>query len=55
MSWQIIGPFDNSEREGFTKVYPPENKIDLSATYQGKEARSNGSLLSPKTNTARST
>ena len=39
MSWQIIGPFDNSEREGFTKVYPPENKIDLSATYQGKEAK----------------
>ena len=34
--WKVIGPFDNSGRAGFEVVYPPENKIDLSATYNGK-------------------
>lgn len=37
MDWHVVGPFDNTEREGFTKVYPPEKKVDLSASYQGKE------------------
>jgi len=35
--WYFIGPFDNSDREGLKKVFPPENKIDLKATYKGKE------------------
>lgn len=34
--WKVIGPFDNSEREGFDRVYPPELKIDLSAELEGK-------------------
>lgn len=34
--WNIIGPFDNSGREGFAAVFPPEKGIDLEATYAGK-------------------
>lgn len=37
MHWNIIGPFDNTERAGFDTAYPPETEIDLSAAYQGKE------------------
>jgi hypothetical protein len=35
-NWQVIGPFDNHEMKGFAAVYPPEQKVDLAATYQGK-------------------
>jgi hypothetical protein len=35
--WQILGPFENTERSGFDAVYPPEKAIDLSAAYPGKE------------------
>tara|TARA_R110002096_G_scaffold200639_4_gene384645 strand:+ start:4813 stop:5964 length:1152 start_codon:yes stop_codon:yes gene_type:complete len=37
MHWDIIGPFDNTEREGFDTVYPPETEINISATYPGKD------------------
>lgn len=33
--WKVIGPFDNTERAGFDKVYPPEQEIDLEAEYEG--------------------
>lgn len=36
MHWHVIGPFDNEGREGFSRVYPPEESIDLTATYRGK-------------------
>ncbi|EDY21303.1 conserved hypothetical protein [Chthoniobacter flavus Ellin428] len=36
MQWQVIGPFDNSERKGFETVFPPEKEIRLDATYDGK-------------------
>jgi hypothetical protein len=35
--WNVIGPFDNTDRAGFEKVYPPETEIVLSKTYDGKE------------------
>ena len=35
-SWQVIGPFDNRGEQGFDVVYPPEQKIDLKAQYEGK-------------------
>jgi hypothetical protein len=35
--WQVIGPFDNTERKGFDAVYPPEKAIDLQAEYPGKD------------------
>lgn len=36
MDWSVIGPFDNTDREGFDKVFPPEEEIDLGAEYEGK-------------------
>ncbi len=36
MKWNVIGPFDNTGRAGFDKVYPPEKEIRLDATYEGK-------------------
>lgn len=35
--WQVIGPFDNTDRAGFAKVFPPEEIIDLAVSYPGKE------------------
>lgn len=34
--WHIAGPFDGPAGSGFDKPYPPEEKVDLSATYPGK-------------------
>ena len=36
-SWQVVGPFSNAEKKGFTINYPPEDAVDLTATYAGKE------------------
>jgi hypothetical protein len=36
MNWHIIGPFDNTKREGYDTVYPPEKEIKLDASYAGK-------------------
>ena len=33
--WKVIGPFDNKDRAGFEKVFPPEQAIDLAAEYDG--------------------
>lgn len=33
--WKVIGPFDNKDRAGFEKVFPPEQGIDLAAEYDG--------------------
>ena len=46
VKWHTIGPFDNTGREGFGKEYPPENKIDLQATYQGKNEKAKWSAFS---------
>jgi hypothetical protein len=35
VDWQLIGPFDNRGGKGFKEVYPPEEKIDPAATYEG--------------------
>lgn len=37
MHWKVIGPFDNTGREGFAATFPPESEINLSSTYPGKE------------------
>lgn len=34
--WHYIGAFDNAGGQGFDKVYPPEQGIDLKAQYDGK-------------------
>lgn len=36
-SWHLIGPFDNMNKSGFDKVYPPEQDVDLEADYPGQE------------------
>jgi hypothetical protein len=36
MHWNVIGPFDNSGRQGFDTVFPPEKEIRLDAPYDGK-------------------
>jgi hypothetical protein len=35
--WWVIGPFDNENGEGFDRVYPPEEEINLKMRYQGVE------------------
>ncbi len=37
MDWKIIGPFTNKDRTGYETAFPPEDSIDLSAAYPGKE------------------
>jgi hypothetical protein len=37
LSWQLIGPFDNSARDGFAKVYPPELSRDFNVPLPGRE------------------
>ena len=39
MHWKVIGPFDNTKRKGFGAVYPPENEIYFSASYDGKSGK----------------
>ena len=39
MRWRVIGPFDNTDRKGFAVPYPPEEKIDFSATNEGKDGK----------------
>ncbi len=40
MHWHLIAPFDNTERQGFDTVFPPETEINLSSAYEGKEGKS---------------
>jgi hypothetical protein len=37
--WYVIGPFDARGMKGFRSVYPPEEKVDLAAVYDGKEKK----------------
>ncbi|GMU91891.1 MAG: hypothetical protein AMXMBFR4_09490 [Candidatus Hydrogenedentota bacterium] len=34
--WMLCGPFENPGMDGHDRVYPPEQQIDLDATYSGK-------------------
>src|SRR5262245_55590586 len=34
--WHLIGPFDNSDLDGFDTAYPPEREINLKKSYPGK-------------------
>jgi hypothetical protein len=36
LDWYLIGPFDNTDKQGFDVSYPPEKQIDLTAAYEGK-------------------
>ena len=39
MKWNVIGPFDNTERKGFATVFPPESEVKLNAAYEGKTGK----------------
>ena len=36
MYWNVIGPFDNTDRSGFAAEFDPEKEIQLDASYDGK-------------------
>lgn len=38
MAWHQVGPFDVGPAEGLKQSFPPENKVDLNATYPAKAA-----------------
>lgn len=37
-AWHLVGPFDVGPAEGLKQSFPPESKIDLTATYPAKTA-----------------
>lgn len=37
--WKLIGPFANASSKGTDTPYPPEQKIDLTASYDGKAGK----------------
>ena len=37
LDWKLIGPFDNRGGKGFGVAYPPEEKIDIAASYEAHE------------------
>ncbi len=37
MNWKVVGPFSSPVRRGFEMVFPPEEGVDLAATYPGKD------------------
>ncbi len=39
MKWNVIGPFENTERKGFSEVFPPESEVKLDAEYDGKKGK----------------
>ena len=39
MKWNVIGPFDNTARQGFDVAFPPEMEVKLDAAYDGKGAQ----------------
>lgn len=40
--WYYAGPFDNTDKVGFDKEYPPEKRVDLKAEYIGKHGQKFG-------------
>jgi tetratricopeptide (TPR) repeat protein/transglutaminase-like putative cysteine protease len=34
--WRVVGPFDDEGKRGHDAIYPPEQGVDLSASYAGK-------------------
>ena len=42
LNWRLIAPFDNTDKKGLAAVYPPENELDFSAMYEGKEKKKIG-------------
>ncbi len=39
VNWSVIGPFDNADRAGFDKVFPPEQSVNLDAQVQARDGK----------------
>ena len=39
MKWNVIGPFENTERKGFDTAFPPEREVKPDAAYDGKSGK----------------
>jgi hypothetical protein len=39
LKWKLIGPFDNIDDKGWDVAYPPEEKVDLTAEYDGQKGK----------------
>ena len=39
LTWKLIGPFDNVGDKGWNTAYPPEEKVDLTAEYEGQKGK----------------
>ncbi|MDZ7617916.1 MAG: hypothetical protein U1E05_13005 [Patescibacteria group bacterium] len=37
--WRLVGPFGNTDGEGFGAEYPPERGVDWAASYDGKHGK----------------
>lgn len=37
--WYVIGPFDGQKMKGFKTVYPPEKKVDVQESLDGKDGK----------------
>ena len=37
--WKMIGPFPNTDNDGFAKIYPPEQEFDLQKRYEGLDGQ----------------
>jgi len=37
--WFVLGPFDAPGKSGFSRTFPPESQVDLSASYTGQTGR----------------
>ena len=39
MHWNVVGPFDNTDRKGFDAVFPPESGVDLGDEYESSAGK----------------
>ena len=39
LNWQLIAPFDNTDKKGLAIPYPPEKQLDVKAKYDGKDGK----------------
>ena len=46
-NWMIVGGFDNNERTGLKKSFPPEENLSLDSDYKGKEWKVNWRSTAP--------
>jgi hypothetical protein len=50
-SWKIVGPFPNPEGKGIDAVYPPEQKLDFNAGYDGSTGKVKWTSYKPSKDT----